>query len=632
MKLCFKGSDKVIGGIGELSEELGFVITDEKDASIIIDVLCNQGKSLVVELNSNRGTINYGHDISRFFRGLGLLVEAVNDGKGSFHHREEPCFTNNGAMLDVSRNAVMKPEIIKYMIRRMALMGHNTLMLYTEDTFEISTRPYFGHMRGRYTKEEIKEIDGYALLFGIELIPCVQFLGHLATALRWHATASYRDTPDILLVGAEQTYAFIDDMLRTLSECFSGDRIHMGMDEAYALGLGKYLEQHGYRDQKEIFFEHLEKIVEMAKGYGFKPMMWSDMFFRISADKGKGYRDYDVHTDLGENIGDMVPDGVDQVFWDYYHDNKDFYTINMDKHKLLGKNTIFAGGIWTWVGWSAVYDLTLANTLPALNACKEKGIKDVFATIWHNGAESSLILSLAGLQIYAEFGYSGEYDEKWVAKRFKTCCSAEYGDFMELSRVEGPRSRLTGDTIVRYLLYNDPLLGLFDRHVQALELDGFYGDLSRNFTGLGPEDGLIKPAFDVIRALLSVLELKADFGVRLKDAYDAGDRDALFQLAKECSEIGERFDTLKLTHRDAWMLYNKPFGWEVLEARYSALASRFSTTKDRITEFLEGNLSLIEELEEERLWYDCRGDDAPSGTKFKSGWGNFPQIYTAGRL
>jgi N-acetyl-beta-hexosaminidase len=92
-------------------------------------------------------------------------------------------------MIDVSRNPVTNLDTVKFMLRKMALMGMNTYMLYTEDTYEIKGRPYFGHLRGRYTKEEIKALDAYAAMLGIELIPCIQVLGHLATYLH-HAAAS----------------------------------------------------------------------------------------------------------------------------------------------------------------------------------------------------------------------------------------------------------------------------------------------------------------------------------------------------------------------------------------------------------------------------------------------------------
>jgi N-acetyl-beta-hexosaminidase len=118
-------------------------------------------------------------------------------------------------------------------------------MLYTEDTYEIEGRPYFGYMRGRYNKDEIRELDAYAIKLGIELIPCIQVLGHLATHLRWHATAPYRDTTNVLLVGAKETYELIDDMFKTISECFTSKRIHIGMDETKDLGTGAYLDKFG---------------------------------------------------------------------------------------------------------------------------------------------------------------------------------------------------------------------------------------------------------------------------------------------------------------------------------------------------------------------------------------------------
>ena len=88
----------------------------------------------------------------------------------------------------------MKVDTVKLLLRKIALMGLNTFMLYTEDTYEVEEYLYFGYMRGRYTKDEIRELDKYALALGIELIPCIQMLGHLATHLIWAASSEYKDT------------------------------------------------------------------------------------------------------------------------------------------------------------------------------------------------------------------------------------------------------------------------------------------------------------------------------------------------------------------------------------------------------------------------------------------------------
>ena len=112
---------------------------------------------------------------------------------------EKICFRRLGTMLDCSRNAVMSVEAVKRWVDITGDMGYNTLLLYTEDTYEVDENPYFGYMRGRYSQEELKELDAYALSKGMELIPCIQTLAHLNAIVRWPAYKHHVDTDDILL-------------------------------------------------------------------------------------------------------------------------------------------------------------------------------------------------------------------------------------------------------------------------------------------------------------------------------------------------------------------------------------------------------------------------------------------------
>jgi N-acetyl-beta-hexosaminidase len=161
-------------------------------------------------------------------------------------------------------------------------------MLYTEDTYEIEGEPYFGYLRGRYSHDELKEIDCYAASKGIELIPCIQTLAHLNAIFRWTTYAEINDCNDILLLEDEKTYQLIDKMFETLSECFTSRIVNVGMDEAHMMGLGKYLDKHGYQNRHQIFLKHLDRVVEISTKYGFKPIMWSDMFYRMAC-KGEYY-------------------------------------------------------------------------------------------------------------------------------------------------------------------------------------------------------------------------------------------------------------------------------------------------------------------------------------------------------
>lgn len=185
------------------------------------------------------------------YRALGLVKEQGE--RKCYSIRETARFTMNGPMLDCSRGAVLSVPALREMLRQLALMGHNTVMLYTEDTYEIDGEPYFGYMRGRYTVEELRELDDYADRFGIRLVPCIQTLGHLAAALRWGPYKAFSDTGDILLVDDERTYVLIELMLKTCRKAYRSDRIHVGLDETHFMGRGKYYDLHGDSDKTELF-------------------------------------------------------------------------------------------------------------------------------------------------------------------------------------------------------------------------------------------------------------------------------------------------------------------------------------------------------------------------------------------
>ncbi len=624
MNIHFRNAEALMEGISLVSSDLGITVCS--NAPVNVTVTETEEDVLSVTLKENDARITYGGGKARFFRGLSMLVCWLKDGVKEKSALEHPLFTMNGAMLDVSRNAVANLPTLKFWLRSMARMGMNTFMLYTEDTYEIEGRPYFGYMRGRYTREEIREIDAYAQTLGIELIPCIQFLGHLDTHLRWGASGAYRDTERVLLVGAEETYKLIDDMLSAIAECFTSRRIHVGMDETFGLGTGAYLKKNGYRDHREIYFEHLQRVTKMAVDRGFRPMMWSDMFFRMYGEQLPDYGDYDPRTELPEDIGKFVPEGMQQVFWDYYNPEESFYAVNLDKHDLLGKNTVFAGGVWMFTGHCPHYSRSLRNSIPALEACRKKGTKEIFCTVWHNGAESSLVLALAGLAWYADYDYTGRYDEDSVRTCFRYSCDADYDDFLKTEQPEYPYDGDVG--ISRSVLYNDPLLGLWDKHIAKMQAGDYYRSITPSLTGIG--EGFFAPAFRVIEKFSSLLENKSDFGVRLKTAYDTGDRNTLAALAEECDLILSRIRALRDAHRESWMLYNKPFGWEVLDIRYGGMLMRFDTVKLRIGQYLRGEIERLEELEAERLRFDCKEEDAPIDGW--SMWNGYRGLSTAGIL
>lgn len=254
---------------------------------------------------------------------MGLWIEKSKK-HAEFEQVEDKHFKTTGVMPDVSRNAVLKKEQLYFFLRKMAVMGLNTLMLYIEDIYEIEDEPYFGYMRGRYTQEELKQVDDYAHALGIEVIPAIQTLAHLQTALRWNDRRNIKDTADILLVGEEETYRFIDKMITAATRPFRTKRIHIGMDEAMDLGLGRYLELNNYQHRFAIMMKHLDEVMKLTTEKKLEPMIWSDMFFRI-ASKNNEY--YDEEGIIPQEVVEQIPREVQLVYWDYYHSEQAHYQL-----------------------------------------------------------------------------------------------------------------------------------------------------------------------------------------------------------------------------------------------------------------------------------------------------------------
>ena len=276
-------------------------------------------------------------------------------------------FKTFGVMIDCSRNAVMNVPALKNFIDYLSRIGYNAIELYTEDTIEVKNEPYFGHMRGRYTNAEIREIDEYAKSRGIELIPCIQTLAHLDAIFSWGEYQEIKDVADILLLENERTYLLIENIFATLKENFTSRKVNIGMDEAHLVGLGRYLRINGFKDRFDLLLAHLRKVVDIATKYGFKPHMWSDMFFKL-VNSGNYYAK-GVH--FSDKVKNLVPKEVALAYWDYMSTDGELYDEMFRAHKEFDNETWFVGGIWTWRSFAPINDYALTAMGEACKAIKK---------------------------------------------------------------------------------------------------------------------------------------------------------------------------------------------------------------------------------------------------------------------
>ena len=520
-------------------------------------------------------------------------------------------FRRFGTMIDCSRNAVMNVPTMKKWMDISASLGYSAVFIYIEDTYEIPEEPFFGYCRGRYTQAELRELDAYAKSKGLELIPCMQTLAHVNAITRWPTYWPIIDTGDILLAGEERTYELVDRMFASLASCLSTKVINVGMDEAEMIGRGKYYNKHGDRNKSQILIEHVQKICEIAKKYGFTLCMWSDMFFKLVV--GEYYK----ATEINEEVRAQIPDNMQLCYWDYYSRDKKRYDGMMKAHAKIKDNTWFAGGLWSWIGFAPDNEFSMKATNASLSMCRKNNIQDVFLTMWgDNGGECSKFSLLPAL-FYASEIAKGNNKKSDIKKKFQETFGISFDTFMNMDMKKGMRPGEDPVNPDKYLFYNDPFTGIHDT-----TLVGNEGEIFKSFAkklGKGkkhPEWGYL---FTSMQALADFLSVKADLGVRTRKAYASKDAGELADVIARYKLASKKLKAYHKAYKVQWFKENKPHGFDIQDMRMGGLMQRLESCRERLEAYAAGAVDCIPELEEKQLPFTVDGSEfKPQATLYNT--------------
>lgn len=483
------------------------------------------------------------------------------------------------AMIDVSRNGVMKVEQVERFAKTIREMGYNAIGLYMEDVYEIDGEPYFGHLRGRYSKSELKRINDYCKNIGITAIPFIQTLAHLNGIFKWREYSDINDISDILLIDDEKTYALIDKMFATMRCCFDSERINIGMDEAWSVGLGKYLAKHGIvKNRVELIYKHLIKVLEIARKYKFKCTMWGDMFRHLGVKE--------------EEIRNYVPSDLTLCYWNYYNTDEQTYDVNLKYYKNATKNVSFAGGAWTWSGFAPRNSWTIQTMRSAISACRKNDINDFTVTMWgDDGQECSPFAVLPSLYFCAE-KYLNDTSDEIIKEKFNKQFDVVFDDFVNLDM-----PHFYNGLGINCALYADPFCGLYDYHISVGDGKAC-GKYAEKMSGLANKKNEYGYLFENAVNLARVIELKYDLGVKTREAYKNRDKKELNSIAENLyPEIILRVEKFYEGFCRLWMKEYKPYGLEIQQIRLGGLKARLIFCQSIIRDYLTGKISNIEELE-----------------------------------
>lgn len=224
--------------------------------------------------------------------------------------RDFPTYSYRGVMLDVARHFFSIEDVKKY-IDQIALYKMNVLHLHLSDDqgwrIEIKSWPNLtvhggstqvgGGKGGFYTQEQYRELVAYAQARYIIIVPEIDMPGHVNSALasygelnggtivpmegRVPITASAnrildgKSKPTELYTGThvgwstlriekEETFKFVDDVVREISALTPGSYFHVGGDEAQVT-------------KKEDYIAFVNRFQEIVKAHGKRMIGWEEI-------------------------------------------------------------------------------------------------------------------------------------------------------------------------------------------------------------------------------------------------------------------------------------------------------------------------------------------------------------------
>ena len=596
MKLSFSVDTALMEGIARLAPILGFEVGEGG-----LTVLGVEGERAGVVRHGDTATLYYRRR-AEFFRELGVLCEHAGD--GDIEIFEDTAFTELSVMVDTARFGVTSVEGLCRLCDHLVLMGYSALLLYIEDNVKIPYYVYFGHQRGSYTEEELRAIDDYAYAYGIEVIGCIECYGHMERYLFWGDT-TVRDTDKVLLARSDATFKLLDTLIGTFARALRSRRIHVGMDEAWDMGRGRFMDIHGYVPPEIILKEYMARLSEVVASHGLHPMMWSDMYFRLNDASGK-------HLYYGSKIEDdaavaaQIPEDMTLVYWHY----GELYGCDdemMAHHVAFGRPVIFAGGSWSWCGHFPENDYTEIATSASIAACRRHGIRAAMMTLWLNdGAEGELFSNLYALSYMAELCYCEAPTEARLDARFAATTGASRKYFHDLG---GYHNKFGGaDVYPRYnkrflgkpIFWQDVLEGLYNSHIFGRNMSAHYAALAEEYRQ-APEDRF-SYIYRYAERVFAYLAAKSRVCERLHTAYRSGNRDALRDVVEtDLAALLQESRAVHAAHRSVWRRTNKEVGWAVLDRRYAGNTARVVTAIERVGEYLDGVIDSLPELEEPSL-------------------------------
>ena len=297
-------------------------------------VVLSLDKSLAKEeykLNiSSKGIQIVGGTAQGVFYGLQSLRQMVSAGERTKKGvelegvaiQDKPLLGHRGAMLDVCRHFFTVAEVKRFIdIAAMHKINVFHWHLTEDQGWRIEIKKYpelikIGSMRketiigrnsisqtydgtphgGYYTQEEVKDIVKYAAERYIEVVPEIDMPGHMVAALASYSYLGCRDekfevrtrwgiSKDVLCVGKESTFEFVEGVLEEVVSLFPSHYIHLGGDECprdrwkECPHCQKRIQEEGLKDENELQSYFMHRVEKFLAKHNRRIIGWDEIIY-----------------------------------------------------------------------------------------------------------------------------------------------------------------------------------------------------------------------------------------------------------------------------------------------------------------------------------------------------------------
>ena len=303
-------------------------------------------------------------------------------------------FAVRSYMLDISRDKVPTMGTLRLIVDLLAKFGYNQFQLYTEHTFAYSRHKGVWEHASPLTPSEIRALDAYCAMNGIELVANQNSFGHLE---RWLTKPEYNHLAELPQGGAPlpwggfkkdpttlcptdpRSLEFLDGLYDELLPNFESKLFNIGCDETFdLLGEGRSAAQVKEKGEGRVYLEFLKQVAGLARKHGRRPMFWGDVILK--------------HPEL-------VPElPKDLIALDWGYEGNHPFMEQAEKCKAAGLEFYVCPGTSSWNSLAGRVENMRENMIAAEHAGRIHGAKGFMVTDWGDGGHwQPLAASLPGL-------------------------------------------------------------------------------------------------------------------------------------------------------------------------------------------------------------------------------------------